>query len=260
MSINITPRTDYSYLFNSLGTSNRTGSSMLDFNFSDYNSIKNGSYGKLLRAYYAKDSSATDSAAKSEDKKKASTSSETAVKELTAVSTEASALQTSAAKLINKGTDSLFKEKDITTTESDGTTSTVRGYDVNAIYDAANDFIQKYNSFIEKGADVSSSSINRETESLKSLVSNYKNSLGKAGITVNDDKTLSVDEKKFKASDITTLKSLFNGNTSFAYSVATKASLIGTNATSEANKAKNYTSSGSYSDTYSSGNLLNSII
>ena len=41
---------DYSYLFNSVQPA-ATGSS---FNLSDYAAIKNGSYGKLLKAYYAK--------------------------------------------------------------------------------------------------------------------------------------------------------------------------------------------------------------
>ena len=41
---------DYSYLFGGMQTPS-TGSA---FNLSDYAAIKNGSYGKLLKAYYAK--------------------------------------------------------------------------------------------------------------------------------------------------------------------------------------------------------------
>ena len=41
---------DYSYLFGSAQASQTSGS----FSLADYASIKNGSYGKLLKAYYAK--------------------------------------------------------------------------------------------------------------------------------------------------------------------------------------------------------------
>ena len=41
---------DYSYLFGSTQASSTSGS----FSLSDYAAIKNGSYGKLLKAYYAK--------------------------------------------------------------------------------------------------------------------------------------------------------------------------------------------------------------
>ena len=47
--------TDYSALFGNLSTSAQT-SSTSGFSLLDYASIKNGSYAKLLKAYYAKDS------------------------------------------------------------------------------------------------------------------------------------------------------------------------------------------------------------
>ena len=46
--INVDSRQDYSYLFQGL-----SGGSMGNLNFlSDYASIRNGSYGKLMKAYY----------------------------------------------------------------------------------------------------------------------------------------------------------------------------------------------------------------
>ena len=46
-----------SSLFSSLGTGNTNSSSngMLGINLSDYASIKNGTYGKLMKSYYALD-------------------------------------------------------------------------------------------------------------------------------------------------------------------------------------------------------------
>lgn len=255
MGINIPEKADYSYLFNSLGTSNNANT-FSGFNFSDYASIKNGSYGKLLKAYYAK---------QGEDSKPASTTNKndktsTAVKELTAVQTSAVSFQESAEKLIDKSSKSVFKEKEITTENSDGTMTTTRGYDKDAIYNAVNDFASKYNSFIKAADDTSSTNVERQNNNLVNLVSSYKTSLSNVGISINEDNTLKVDETKLKAADMTKVKNLFNGNTSFAYAVSTKASLIGTSAGSEANTAKNYTNTGNYSDAYSTGNLLNSIV
>ena len=53
MSINIQAKTNYSFLFSGLSSS---ASNALSGNWlADYASIKNGSYGKLMKAYYAKD-------------------------------------------------------------------------------------------------------------------------------------------------------------------------------------------------------------
>ena len=51
--------TDYSALFSSLNTSS-TG-----FSLNDYAQIKNGSYGKLMKAYYGKDSASSKTASSS---------------------------------------------------------------------------------------------------------------------------------------------------------------------------------------------------
>ncbi len=52
--ITLNIRTDYSTLFNSLGSSKNTDIFSSGINLSDYADIKSGSYGKLLKAYYAK--------------------------------------------------------------------------------------------------------------------------------------------------------------------------------------------------------------
>ena len=45
-------RQDYSYLFSNIYNNNKNNNFMYDFNLSDYASIKNGSYKKVLKAYY----------------------------------------------------------------------------------------------------------------------------------------------------------------------------------------------------------------
>ena len=47
---------DYSFLFSGLNSSRNSSNNLLtSINLSDYNSIKTGTYGKLLKAYYKKD-------------------------------------------------------------------------------------------------------------------------------------------------------------------------------------------------------------
>ena len=77
------------------------------------------------------------------------------------------------------------------------------------------------------------------------------------GISV-DSKTgiLSFDSGKFNNADMDKVKKLFNGTGSYAYSVATRASLIDSYAQSEATKSNTYGKNGKYSYNYNSGNLF----
>ena len=58
MSINIQAKTNYSFLFSGLSSS---ASNALSGNWlADYASIKNGSYAKLMKAYYGKENNASN--------------------------------------------------------------------------------------------------------------------------------------------------------------------------------------------------------
>lgn len=69
--MNFSFQSDYSYLFSSMGTSGSSGLGNLNF-LSDYMSIKNGSYGKLLKAYYGQASSSSSSSSSSSTSKSSS--------------------------------------------------------------------------------------------------------------------------------------------------------------------------------------------
>lgn len=256
----VTEKTDYGFLFDSL---NKNAGGNLGFDLSDYASIKNGSYGKLLKAYYVQKSEeeakVKESASDKKDKKTDTVANEK-VQELTAVATKASALQDVTGKLTEKGGKSLFKEIEIETVDENGESVVKTGYDTDAIYKAVSDFASKYNSFVKAMDTADSDVIDRSLTGFTNVAGGYKSSLSNVGITINEDNTLSVDEKKFMASDMEKVKSLFNGNASFAYAASTKASMIGVTANSEANAMKNYNSSGNYSESFSTGNLLNSLI
>lgn len=252
ISINVGSKQDYSYLFQ--GLSGSTGSNM---NFlSDYASIKNGSYGKLMKAYYGKNSSKEVASLAQNKTNQTASATKDSTKTLSAIEGAADGLKESADKLISKGTDSLFNKVDVEKKDEYGLTSTTKEYDKDAIYKAVSEFASDYNKLIDEAGESNTTGVLNRTKTLVGMTDANKDLLAKVGITVNKDNTLSVDETKFKNSDMITAKSLFNGNSSYAYRVSAQASLIDFAAESESNKAKMYTATGNYNSTYNNGNLF----
>lgn len=255
MSINIQSKTDYSFLFSGLGTgaAGVSGSNFL----ADYASIKNGSYGKLMKAYYGVNSSdSVKKLAGNTMKNQVSQEEKTA---LTKVQTTTDALKESADVLLENGSKSVFAQKDITSKDENGVEKTTKGYDVEGIYKAVNDFVTNYNSVI-KAAEASEKEavVNKTTSLANSTFANIK-MLNKIGITMNEDSTLSVDKDTFTKADMGTVKTLFNGNGSYGYRASAQASLINFSADREATRNSTYTVSGTLNNAYTSGNLFNSI-
>lgn len=250
MSISIKAKTDYSSLFGSLG--NGSANNMNGINLSDYASIKNGSYGKLIKAYYSK-----NSAEDIEEKKQAATDKASSLKK---VATTADEVKKAADKLTSKGKDSVFNQKDIEVIGEDGTKTTKKGYDTDSIYKAVKSFADSYNSFINKAKKSSEDSVANRADSLANMMTVNYGALRNVGIEINDDDTLTVNEEKFKNSDMNAVKNLFNGNQSLAYQISAQASMIGTSATTAANSASGYTNSGTYQSSYSTGSMINDIV
>lgn len=249
-------RTDYSFLFSGLNSTKSSGSSngMASSFLSDYACIKNGSYLKLMKAYYNK----TDADSKSSSisgKTDTSTSTDT-TKTLAQIEADADALKESADALLTTGSKSLFQEKDITTTNEDGTSTTARGYDTDAIYKGVKAFVNDYNALLKSAGDANSKTILQQTVNMVNYTAANSRLLSKAGITIQSDNTLSLDETAFKVADMSTVKSLFNGHASYAYKTSASASMIDYTAGREAEKANTYNSYGSYSSNYSSGNIF----
>lgn len=253
MSINIQPRTDYSFLFSSLG-SGAAGVSGSNF-LIDYALIKSGSYGKLMKAYYSQDSN--DSVNKLVSSTVQNAAADTDKTALNKVQTTTDALKESADTLLENGSKSVFAQKDITTTDENGAETTRKGYDVEGIYKAVSDFVTNYNSVIKAADDSGNEKVMDKTVSL--ATSTYANSklLGKIGITINGDSTLSIDKDTFIKADMGTVKSLFNGNGSYGYRASAQASLIQFTADREASKSSLYNMNGTLYNTYGTGSLFN---
>lgn len=256
MSINIQAKTDYSFLFSSLGSGigNVASSNFL----ADYASIKNGSYGKLMKAYFSQNSndSVKSIAKDSVSKTKADKLTNEETKKYAKVDSTSDALKDSADALLVKGSESLFNKKDITTTDENGLENTVKDYDTAAIYKAVDSFVTNYNAVIDAVGDVDNKSMdNRINNMVNNSLSNEK-MLNQVGITVEDDGKLSLDKDTFMKADMTKAKNLFNGTGSYGYQVSASASMINYTAGYEASKASTYTGVGTYGNTFSSGNLF----
>jgi flagellar capping protein FliD len=132
-------------------------------------------------------------------------------------------------------------------------------YDMDAIYKSISGFVDKYNDVIKNSSASESSGIKKAAGNMTNITDLYANSLKKLGITINGDKTLSIDEKTFKASEVSDIEDTFVGSSSFSKSISSQASFINDAATREATKANTYTSSGSYSNNFSTGDIFTSL-
>lgn len=241
MSISIQAKNDYSYLFSGLSTSS-SSSSLGNLSFlSDYAAIKNGSYGKLMKAYYAETGS-SNSQISSIVKNKTNSTSKDDTKTIAKVESSTDALKESADKLLETGSKSVWAEEDM-----------------EKIYTAVSDLVKDYNSVLDTMDDVNSTSILSRAKNMTQNTAVNEKLLAKVGITIGEDNSLSVDKDTFLKANADTVKSLFNGNGSFAYRLSTYASFMNYAAEQEADKAATYTFDGSYGNTYSSGSLFDSL-
>ena len=94
------------------------------------------------------------------------------------------------------------------------------------VYKAFSAFIKDYNELIKNTDKSANSNVANQASYLKNLVSNNKSAFSRMGVTVNSDKTLSIDEEKFKGSDMSSVKNLFNGAYSFAEKMTDRVNTI----------------------------------
>lgn len=182
------------------GGSSTSGSIFSNFNFSDYNSIKNGSYRKLVQSYYAKDKVETKKSKteKTEDKK--------------------------TTKLDTKDTTGLSKMKK----ESDALASSVEAldkadlwtlkdgkYDMDKIADAVKTFVNEYNDTVSQSSKVTNSDVSKQISNMESMTSIMSKNLSKIGITAGADGKLTLNEDTLKGANVKDIKSLFDGANSY---------------------------------------------
>lgn len=236
----------YSSLFSSLGgnssNSNSTSGASASMSLlSDWASIKNGSYGKLTRAYYNKN----PEKAAAEFKEEANAT----LKQNNLTNSDASKLESDVKAIANNK--DLFNK--VKTKDADG--NEVMDYDRSAIADAVKGFVKDYNAVLDSASESDNSSVLRNTLQMTNMTKVNSNMLSAVGIEVGIDNKLTVDEDKLKAADVNSVKSLFSGSGSYASSVGTKASNIMTAINYENNKLSNYTANGTYAALGMAGSL-----
>ncbi len=197
----------YSTLLGSMSGSDGAGgvSSLLG----DYAAIKNGSYGKMMKSYYAKLEKQEAEESGETDKSKSGK-----VKDSASASAAAS-LYKSASTLTSLNYDDRSEEN------------------IDKIADSVSSFVKDYNSLMKSASRSENETVQKQAESLyDSYYTNYK-LFSKIGITMNSDRTLSLDEDALKKTladtekgNGSTVKTLFDGIGSFADKAVDKASRI----------------------------------
>ena len=208
------------------GGSSSSGSDMfgnLSNSLGDYASIRSGSYGKLLRAYYKTmkddgEDSKTSTAKKNNSKWNTSTAAD---------STKTLAEVKSSAEELKKSTDalkdsSLYNMK--TKTAEDGTIT--QEYDKDQIYKRLNAFVEDYNEAEKQTQKSETKGIQIVSDSMRTATNANRNMLKQIGITIDSDQKLQLDKETFFKADMNTVKSLFQGSGSYGSSIASRASGI----------------------------------
>lgn len=242
--------------FNSFNSFNSSLFSGVDL--STYASIKNGSYKKLMRQYYAQNSTGTNNSSDSSNTKKTDSNSTKTDKTVSknknnAISVRDDAEQLS--KTVTKlGKASLWEKKEVK--QEDGTVK--EEYDKNAIYKAVSEFVKDYNALVDSAGDSEDSKVLRTASNMVSYTKANADMLDRIGISIGKDNKLSIDETAFKDSSMASVKSAFQGGGSYGRSIASSATMMYGSAISQLAKLSTtslYGSNGSYS--YITGSTYN---
>lgn len=226
MSINIHEKQDVSFLFPSLGSgaAGVAGSSWL----SDYASIKNGSYGKLMKAYYAgdKDSGVSAGSTKSssknilkklEEEKKNPKVSKEVQKANSNLTSGLSSLKGSLSTLQNSAT--------YTDTENGRSAA-------DKVVSAVKSFVSDYNNVVSASKDSTLTNKTAYVANMMSSTSANSGKLSEIGVRVNSNGTLEIDEAKLKTADLSKVQDLFSADNIMSYGsrLASRVQFAGTTA------------------------------
>ena len=202
---------DLSNISSLIGSLNNNSNNFI--NLTDYKQIKSGSYGKLLKAYYADEAknNPVKTTKKANDKNQVKSSkikTQADNPELTKTKAKADALKTSASKLSSP---SLWEKKD-------------GKVDKEKAKEHVKDFVKSYNDVLEQSKKSGSKEVEKNAKWMTDLTDTLSKTLDKVGIKVGDDKKLSFDEDKFDKAKDSTVESMFKGTYSYAGQIEAKAS------------------------------------
>ena len=230
VSINVDSRQDYSYLFQGLSSG---GMGNLNF-LSDYASIRNGSYGKLMKAYYgAGQASSTSSNGtsrssynileKMEQEKRNPKVSKDVQEANSSLTSGLSTLKNSIAALQN---DSTYTDTDNGRSAADKVVSAVKA------------FVTDYNKVVTAAKGSTLTSQTAYVANMMSATSASADMLAEIGIKVNAKGTLDLNEAKLKEADISKVQEMFSAEDVMSYGsrLASRVHFAGSASTSGTDK------------------------
>ncbi|WP_044915336.1 hypothetical protein [Butyrivibrio sp. WCE2006] len=260
MGINI--NMDYSTLFGSLpggGSSNNLMSGLSNM-LSDYSSIRNGSYGKLVSAYYKKiESEDSDSTEKSErsskdtgwPKTETPKSNAAEKKQYSAISSDAKSVASDIEKLA-KADSSVYSKSWHNVTDEDGNENKVFDYNSSKVSNAVSNFVKSYNSLMDSSSDVSDVTTSTRADYLSKLTNSYKSELSSIGISVKNNGKLSLDKEKLNAAGAEAVENVFTQKAGYGYKISQAATSLETAASRAASNSSTYSKSGFMNSDFSS--------
>lgn len=223
-SINVGNNQDYSYLFQSLSSSSG-GMGNLNF-LSDYASIKNGSYGKLLKTYYGarQDSSTAEVSKKSssgnvlerilEEKKNPKVSKDVQ---------KANASLTTGLSSLKSSVSALQSDKTYTDTENGQSAA-------DKVVSAMKTFVSDYNNVVNAAKGSTLANKTAYVANMMSSSAANADKLSEIGVTVNSDGTLELNQARLKEADISKVQELFSPDNIMSYgsTIASRVQFAGT--------------------------------
>lgn len=211
VNINVGSNQDYSYLFQSLSSSSG-GMGNLNF-LSDYASIKNGSYGKLMKTYYGtKQDTSTDAASKKSsqstvldrilEEKKNPKVSKDVQKANASLTTGLSSLKSSVSALQG---DKIYTDTENGQSASDKVVSAMKAY------------VSDYNNVVNAAKGSTLSNKTAYVANMMSTSAANADKLAEIGVTVNSDGTLELNQAKLKEADLSKVQELFSPDNIMSY-------------------------------------------
>ncbi|MDD6058141.1 MAG: hypothetical protein PUB98_07790 [Clostridiales bacterium] len=230
-----------------------SGTTLLGIHYSDYETIRNGSYYKLLKAYYSRN---LDQTGKNNAVSSNTATSKDDTKTLARIEDAAAQFQSAADALQTTGEKSVFRK--VSSTDANGVTT--EDYDREGIYKAIDQFAKTYNSMIDTAADSNTIRLLRVAKNMVNYSKVKENQLAKLGITIGADNTLSVNKEKLSEANVDQIKSMFQGQGSYGPYIQKLASRLDSYAKSEAAKANTYGKNGAYTYNYRNGEMYYSTV
>lgn len=248
ININVGGNQDYSYLFQSLSSSSG-GMGNLNF-LSDYASIKNGSYGKLMKTYYgtgldagkttsSKKYSSSDVVDKILEEKKNPKVSKEAQEANANLTTGLSSLKTSVSALQNS--------KTYTDTENGQSAA-------DKVVSAMKSYVSDYNNVVKAAKGSTLAGKTAYVENMMNSTAANADKLSEVGVTINSDGTLELNAAKLKEAGISSkVQELFSPDNIMSYgsTIASRVKFAGGSTSSSAatgsTETSNTTSSGAAS-------------